>query len=277
MCSFRFTSICLLFVAFCHPVAGQELDEKSRRLDYLKQAIGRYEVRVADGERAAKLQEPVLRWNDSVISVLDGIVVVWTDGGRPVATADVWVRASGETHHVFQSLSEARVTAQRGDQRDWHPQQPGIRFQLLPDTPQPHASKNQRLNQMRELATKFAGHVIDVTSEGGRIELRLMPQPILRYEAREESILDGGLFVLAKDTNPEVILLLEAVELTGGRQWRFAAAPKTNRKAEVRFNDNVVFTSPYVVRPHDPDGTFFGIVEQGPAWKETVPESGQEP
>jgi hypothetical protein len=115
----------------------------------MKQAISRYEVGRADAKEAAKLHEPVLRWNDSVISVLDGISTVWTEGGRPIAIADVWVRADGQTHHAFRSLSEGLVTAHRDQKSVWHPQEGGIEFQSLPDAPKPHTGRIQRQNQMR--------------------------------------------------------------------------------------------------------------------------------
>jgi hypothetical protein len=51
--------------------------------------------------------------------------------------------------------------------------------------------------------------------------MRLLTQPLYRYQSPESKALDGALFVFAEGTDPETFLLLEA---TGGERpaWNFA-------------------------------------------------------
>ena len=43
-----------------------------------------------------------------------------------------------------------------------------------------------------------------------RHDLRLLPQPILRYKDPGAGILDGAIFLLAHEGNPEIIVVIEA-------------------------------------------------------------------
>ena len=52
-----------------------------------------------------------------------------------------------------------------------------------------------------------------------REELRLLPQPVYRYESEDPEVQDGGVFAFVQGTDPEVLLLLEAVRTEGGLVW----------------------------------------------------------
>ena len=84
----------------------------------------------------------------------------------------------------------------------------------------------RRLVQTRSLAREFSGHTIDVNKE--RWELRLLSQPLFRYEKPEGDVIDGALFafVTSAGTDPEVVLALEArkiEEVPPGSTARFAS------------------------------------------------------
>jgi hypothetical protein len=56
-------------------------------------------------------------------------------------------------------------------------------------------------------------------------------------------------------TDPELILVIEAVESGGGQEWRFAAAPLTNLPMRLDYQGNRVWECPRPVpyvgdRPH---------------------------
>ena len=63
---------------------------------------------------------------------------------------------------------------------------------------------------MRSLAREFNGR--SLSDQGQAWELRLLPQPLYRYESTDPDVLDGALFTLVSSagTDPEIILLLEA-------------------------------------------------------------------
>ena len=59
---------------------------------------------------------------------------------------------------------------------------------------------------MRQLAKRFAAKE---KFNNETIELRLIAQPIDRYQSEAEKITDGAIFALANGTNPEIGILLE--------------------------------------------------------------------
>ncbi len=68
--------------------------------------------------------------------------------------------------------------------------QPGVVFAAIPEAPAPAASAPQRLLQMRQLAKGFSATKKE--RDGNQTEMRLLPQPIYRYAASEENLLDGA-------------------------------------------------------------------------------------
>jgi hypothetical protein len=75
---------------------------------------------------------------------------------------------------------------------------------------------------MKTLAADFSASMVEFN--GQRSELRLLPQPLLRYEPQHQPILDGALFAFSLGTDPEVLLLLEARGERDRAEWQFAFA-----------------------------------------------------
>ena len=71
-----------------------------------------------------------------------------------------------------------------------------------------------------------------------------MPQPVYRYASPDEQVLDGALFLFAKGTNPELLLLLEAREDEDGPAWHFTTARMTIREIEIQHQDEALETKP---------------------------------
>ncbi len=72
----------------------------------------------------------------------------------------------------------------------------------------PATTPAERLRQMRDLAREF--HIV-METESGRSDLRLLTQPVYRYEAKT----DGALFAFVLTTDPEAWLLIEERERRG--------------------------------------------------------------
>ncbi len=212
---------------------GKALSEKEkaeRRMKFMMQALGRYEV-VYPGEppQVAKLHEkPLLRWTNPVTVVKDGTLAVYTRGGRPDVVCEFQIHNEQTAAAEFSAIRVEGMQLQRDGQTVFRADHGWFKFQDLPDAPRPAEKPAQRLGQMRKLAERFA--VVDRfgwnEDEIQRYNLRLMPQPVYRYEEPGEKI-DGGLFVFAQGTNPEAVLLLEA-RLDGEHPgWRYGFAPTT--------------------------------------------------
>ena len=69
-----------------------------------------------------------------------------------------------------------------------------------------------------------------------REELRLLPKPLYRYEPKAGPVIDGAVFAFVMGTDPESLLLIEAVK-SGGKQSgssRLPAARRASWKAATR-------------------------------------------
>jgi hypothetical protein len=244
-------------------------ERKAAQMDYMKKIASSYEI-VLSSDPAKKMvliAEPLLRFNDDVTGVVDGTLFVWMLDDRPTATASVWFRKNGQEFHEFQSLATSPLTASSQGEAKWVPTQAGIERKPVPDAQRPAASALGRLNQMRSMAREYSGAVIGW--EKDRQELRLLPQPVHRWGRADGAVVDGGLFAYCKGTNPEILLLLEAVKNGKELEWQYAFARMTARGCEVRRDEKEVWTAP-LLRGEAPTDPYYNVVVtyKGPGAKE---------
>ena len=217
---------CLAVVA---PASGDEPpDEKARSAEVAALAAreaGSYQLsRVDDEAKISLLPDSVFQWTNPVVGTVHGRLQLWTAGGRPEAIIGVYKWYQPYTHRTneFQSLSTARFVAKRDGLEVWSPRRPGVEFKPLPDAPQPAPTPAVRLRQMRDLAKDFTGR--ETTRDDVTRELRLLTQPIYRYNAASSEVIDGSLFVFAQGTDPEAFLMIEARKVDGAARWEYALA-----------------------------------------------------
>ena len=68
--------------------------------------------------------------------------------------------------------------------------QAGLEPTPMPDAPAPADAEGARLAQMKELARRFSASADG--GPGGRLQLRLMASPLLRYHDEATALLDGA-------------------------------------------------------------------------------------
>jgi hypothetical protein len=246
----------VLFAALAHVGRAQEVgDASSDTVPVNKELIdaahklttaesAKYTFTVGDDKTAAKLHvEPLLRWSNPAAGEIHGNVFLWTIDDRPVAIGSLFKWFTPHTHmsHEFHALAEQPVRARYGEAEVWSPAAAGVSYSAIPDAPAPAASANQRLLQMKRMAKDFTATKLQ--RDGGRQEMRLLPQPIYRYAAAEQQVLDGALFVLVEGTDPEVFLLLKARGEADKAVWVFAAARMNSTGFEVRYRDKPAWSA----------------------------------
>lgn len=175
--------------------------------------------------------EPLIRFDNKVGVVIDGVVFAWTDGGRPRAFAQVFLMTNGWVLHEFQSTSTRPMVLKDAGVVKWKPGQPGIEWQTPAMTPAPAPTRAARLAQMRLIARRYLVKEDFRTgadnSKTERFELRLLPNPVYRYPEQAVGPSDGAVFAHVLGTDPEVLMLIEA-ELNATKPvWRVAFAPLT--------------------------------------------------
>jgi hypothetical protein len=170
--------------------------------------------------------QPVLHWGNPARNGEDGAVFVWLADGRPAAIGSVFqypARGVVIRKHAFHSLSEQPIVAQFENGLEvWSPKTAGVKFAAVPDADPPADSARRRLAQMRDLARQFSVEMVD--QRASKSELRLMTQPLVRYEPKAGETQDGAIFAFAIGTDPEALLLLESRKSGDAARWEFAFA-----------------------------------------------------
>jgi hypothetical protein len=177
-----------------------------------------------------KLEEdPVLRWSNPHVGRVYGSVFVWTTNGRPAVVASIfqYFTPNDGTYYVeLKSLSRNELEGTRDGKKLWSPRSAEMKWLSLADFDAPRSSKRERLQQMRKMAGEFSAELTDrrESSDGKRVQLRLLPQPIHRDKSPDAELPDGAMFTFVQGTDPEILLLFEADRNAANVNWQYAVA-----------------------------------------------------
>ena len=194
------------------------------------------------GEKLTVVKEPVLRWSNPARTGEDGAVFVWTLGGRPEMIGTIFTYRLNEKinrKHEYHSLATEPLSAEFRGKTVWAPKKAGLSFAPIEDAPAPAATARLRLTQMRALARDFSASLKD--GDGESYQLRLLTQPLYRYEPKDRGVLDGAIFSLAVGTDPEALLLIEAREAKDAVRWEYAIARFHYVEIKASYKDREVF------------------------------------
>jgi hypothetical protein len=244
-------------------------EEAKARGKFMIDALGEYKVEVKEEgqSRVPKLlPTPALRWTNTVSGTKDGIVGVWTSGGRPDVVVQFAGYGASWIFH-FESTSLAPLTLNHKGATLWTPKAPGVTLRPIPDAPAPADTPVKRATQMRRLAERFEVvddfHPIYTDPKTERHVLRLLTKPLYRYEVAEKpaaensatgnsaagkpgtgELIDGALFGFVLGTDPEALLMIEAYKSPEATEWRYAFAPMTVYGLVARLDETEVWNRP---------------------------------
>jgi hypothetical protein len=131
----------------------------------------------------------------------------------------------------------------------WSPSTAGLEFKDVPDAPATADTPTARLRQMKAIAERFKGTMTGWKGDNSdREELRLLLRPLYRYELKEATepnpnLKDGALFAFVMGTDPEIVLVLEAIGQASEAVWQYAFARATSGGLEAKFDGTVVWTA----------------------------------
>jgi hypothetical protein len=225
-----------------------EDDQGARIKEVLEQAVDWYDV-LSDTEAKTSLHpQIVLRWqNAERVQTGAALMVLWTDHGRPEAMASIfqWER---DICHEFGSLSRSHhLEARDKTAAVWSPAKAGVEFRDVPEAPAPADNPAARLRQLKSIAERFTARLPDRNGENKYEVLRLLPRALYRYDLKDSkgadpSLRDGGMFAFVMGTDPEAILLLEAVTRDEKPVWQYAFARATGFAVEASLGNDVVWS-----------------------------------
>lgn len=199
--------------------------DAAEKIAFYRQRLQDHRLYTADRpDRPCQLVDaPLVRFDNPVSRIGDGMMFLWTDNGRPVAALKSYYNLpNGTWGRTFVSLATEPLTLTVAGEVAWTPKTGSVEFKALSDVPPPADTPGPRLVQMRGIAREF--QVVDNWGIRNPTDwqLRMLPKPLYRYEASEEGVVDGAIFGYAL-SGPEALLLLEAHQTEGGLEWRYAA------------------------------------------------------
>jgi hypothetical protein len=254
------------------PPAPREPDSPLREQYQL--AAKKYEF-FLDQDRKVPLvfePKPIFHWSSD--NDWSGDVFVWTARGRPEVVGCVLSSPSKPERtaiHEFHTLStEPLGPAEMAAKYRWAPKA-GVEFKKLDGAPA--ATAAGRLPQMRAISRDLHAFM----ESDGKWELRLLPQPLLRYQPAEGDVIDGALFswVWSRGTDPEVVVAIECLRTKQGLEWRYAPLRFTTREVWVKHGDKEVWRVP--VHREEGKEVCTGLYTTRPVGKITFPPAKEVP
>jgi hypothetical protein len=230
---------------------------------FAKAEAARYTCRLEGSDRPLRFHpESVLSWTDPVVGGVYGDVFIWTAEGRPEVVGSIYRFYAQDPHRgdAFESLSLGKLSAEREGALVWTPARPGVEFKPIPGAPAPADSAAGRLRQMRALAKEFTSR--QTTRAGVDSAMRLLAQPIYRYEDTKGDLIDGGLFVFVNGGAPEIFLLIEARRARDGApEWRFGATRMHGIDLRLYHGGSLIWRAPEIPWSQitDPREPFWGF------------------
>ena len=278
----RILCVCLAVAITCsgmnvHTLLADDLDLQAIAELHLSEASAYSMFLDAGRKKPLDFQpEPIFKWQNLTNQGGQlGAIYVWTREGRPEVVGTMFSQREKNQRkvvHEFHTLAASVLTVDspKGLDRNWVPKG-SLPMKPLSKAPAVAETPVRRMTQMRSLAREFTGY-----TQGGteRIELRLAPQPLIRYQPTRSDVLDGAIFAFlssAAGTDPEVMLVIEArkadekaVETT----WHLGIVRFTDRDLVVTRDDTELFSSIRNISQkatiedgykwtHNPDDTYY--------------------
>jgi hypothetical protein len=223
-----------------------------RQLDKMRQLAEAFAIFSSeDGKPKDRLPlrpRHVQRFVDKERYVTDG--TLWTLGGsgRPQVVIEVYPvsynKMEEQWYSAVASLTTKTLVAEKVDGvegQNWTPGSWEQEFMPVPKAPPPEEGELQRSIAMSQIARRLTAHQFWPPGRN-RHELEVVAEPVLRYQDQQAGILDGGLFVIVHETNPEVLLLIEAQTIKNTPRWMYALAPMGSAAMHVQLDEEEVWT-----------------------------------
>jgi hypothetical protein len=196
-----------------------------------------------------RVEKPILLYGDATRASEQGSLWAFGKTGRPAVLvelfrmkdgrgADIWVYGLTRT-----TETDVRLRLPADSSWSWTPPKSDLAFRPLSGMKMPDATPAGRLRQMKEASRRFSAHEF-WELEHSRFELRLLIQPVHRYDDPSRRILDGAVFVFAHGTNPEVTLFLEALQGKNGAEWQYAVGRSCQAEFHVLQDEKEVHSGP---------------------------------
>jgi hypothetical protein len=227
--------------------------ERLASLNEMKELIATLKVwAVNEGDKveAKLLAKPLLHYFDQPRKIFDATLWCFGEQGRPAAFCKIekiGVADRSRWLYCFASLSTSPIEAEWAEGKTFSATGPGIKFSDLPGAPLPADGKGGRSRQVKDLVRRINVSLADPDLMF-KENLRLLTQPIHRYEDDEAGILEGAIFGFSTNgTCPDLLVLIEAQKVKNApAKWTIAMARMTNCELRLRDQDREIWSAPFL-------------------------------
>lgn len=188
---------------------------------------------------------PLLTYGDATRGNEAGSLWAWGTTGRPVAMMEQFRPVENESTwiHAWTATSPSLLTIDEVAGQQWKPASSHFELKDVRDAPKVSLQPAMRLRQMKEISRRFEAHEF-WDPDNSRFELRLLIQPVHRYADESQSVIDGAVFVLAHDTNPEILVQLEAHGDVNDAHWKVSFSRLGSAELHVLLDGKEFWTAP---------------------------------
>lgn len=237
--------------------ADQSKDERQAQLQFMRERAEEFTLRRADSE-----EEPLKLSDDAVLRYTnperelgssDGVTYLWLDGKRPMAVSSFSIRRPDDSGRCeFTSFSDKPLRCETEGVEVWTLGVPKLRRTPF-NTATPASSAASRTFQMKSLARKFEANCIHPRTTA-TTRLRMLDRPLYRFTDEKQNIIDGGLFAFVVSNDPELLVLIEAIQLEGDVEpkWVYSIGQMTSWAQVVKLDGAQVWDSPNFYRSGKP-------------------------
>ncbi len=207
-------------------------------------------------------QQPILRWSNLRNGYVGGELQVWLLDDRPVAISGIFFWPANDAAYTeVVKLTNGPIVARR-DKRDvWLSSDPAIRWALLSEAGNPGSTRPRRLRQMRDLAAQVETEAIKqppAYEPNSVWQLRLLTQPLFRYQSERHGVVDGAIFAFGMETDPELLMSLEARKRADGTLgWYYAFSRMCDWQMHARYNDRLIWSIERIYETHNPGRSYY--------------------
>jgi hypothetical protein len=219
---------------------------------------------IESGSEIERVEDPVLQYTEPVRGSVYGTLWVWGQKGRPAAVLELIRHGDPNSESCldwfcFHATTDRPIQLTAKSGQTWTPQASELNFQSLPRAPVPAQTPVARMGQMKQFVRRFSAHEFYTS---GRVELRLLPAAVHRYEDPERGLIDGAIFVMAEGTHPEATLFLEAVQPANQEKpiWQFAIGRSGAAEMAMFYDEKEVHRLPPVETFPPPTSSYWRMI-----------------
>ena len=221
-------------------------DETSSAIKEAREHVSQFKAQLLASGREAPIEmlpNPLLTYGDAARNNEAGTLWAWGKSGRPVAFTELYhnIGIGNPWVHALTLTSPELIQLKAPTVQSWTPKKSHFALKDVPDSPEVGSQPAARLRQMKEISRRFEAHQF-WDPDNSRFELRLLVQPVHRYQDEAAKLTDGAVFVLAHGTNPEVLLQIEAHAAEQPPRWKYSLVRLGSAEMHVLLDGKEVWT-----------------------------------